>query len=263
MIISTFRYSIKNDTTKKITKTVEPRFDEDGDLILDNNEDETVKVEHKIQTNLTDVGFQIWRGAFFMADFALQNKFFFQDKTVLEIGAGTGITSIVMSKHCQCKEIVVTDIALIQESLKNNLKRNNAVAGISADILDLNHFETSDAIYSKVTSEVDVVFGADIIYDNDITDGIIKFLEILLKSSHSDDKTLYFAIDKRYIFTLDVLDAIAPAYEYFMAKLDEFCVTKEIKILEYYPEEIDQAFCYERSKDLVLIAIQIENREGQ
>lgn len=40
---------------------------------------------------------QVWRGAFLMADFILSHRDLFQGCTVLELGAGTGVTSIVMA----------------------------------------------------------------------------------------------------------------------------------------------------------------------
>lgn len=40
---------------------------------------------------------QIWRGAFLLADFILAQASMFKGATVLELGAGTGLTSIVMA----------------------------------------------------------------------------------------------------------------------------------------------------------------------
>lgn len=40
---------------------------------------------------------QIWRGAFLLADFILAQASMFKGATVLELGAGTGLTSIVIA----------------------------------------------------------------------------------------------------------------------------------------------------------------------
>ena len=252
--ISKFCYSIQNKQ-KKIIK--EPKFDEDGDLILDNEDEEIIEIEHKIQTNLSEVGFQIWRGALFMADFAIHHSEIFQNKTILEIGAGTGITSIVISKHCHPKKVIATDLDFLHDTLKNNLKRNNSTA--YAQVLDLNKYEETKL--SLELANVEIVFGADIIYDNNITDSLLNFMKTFQNSSKIN-KIFYFTIDKRYVFTLNDLDTVAPAYEYFMAKLEELAEleenSQEISINESYPNEIRQAFCYERSKDLVLLSIHMK-----
>ena len=51
------------------------------------------------------VGEQVWRGALFLCDYIMYNKDVFNNKCVLELGAGTGLTSIIAahySKHVIC-----------------------------------------------------------------------------------------------------------------------------------------------------------------
>lgn len=262
-LISSFRYSLEEDNlTKKVISKVAV-FDEDGDLVRDNDEDDDkfIEIEHKIQSTLAEVGFQVWRGSLFMADFVLQYKELFQDKTVLEIGAGTGISSIVISKHCNPKEIIVTDLDILMDTLKKNLQRNKVnFENTKLEVLDVNAYESS-AIFPKLPN-FNVILGADVIYSKDITDGIFNVISkySLNNSANNDpdfDKKLYFAIDKRYIFTLDALETVAPAYEYFMSKIDELRAWKKLTVSIYEESEIEQAFCYERSKDLVVVSVQI------
>jgi len=262
-LISSFRYSLEEDNlTKKVISKVAV-FDEDGDLVRDNDEDDDkfIEIEHKIQSTLAEVGFQVWRGSLFMADFVLQYKELFQDKTVLEIGAGTGISSIVISKHCNPKEIIVTDLDILMDTLKKNLQRNKVnFENTKLEVLDVNAYESS-AIFPKLPN-FNVILGADVIYSKDITDGIFNVISkySLDNSANKDsdfDKKLYFAIDKRYIFTLDALETVAPAYEYFMSKIDELRAWKKLTVSIYEESEIEQAFCYERSKDLVVVSVQI------
>lgn len=52
--------------------------------------------EHSYSTTLDLVGRQIWRGALLLGDYVLHHgPSFLQDCTVLELGAGVGLTSIV------------------------------------------------------------------------------------------------------------------------------------------------------------------------
>ena len=115
--------------------------------------------------------------------------------------------------------------------------------------------------YDKHNDKHDIVIGADIIYDNDITDALIEFIEHILQQDSVKNKLFLFSIEKRYIFTIDDLDTIAPSYEYFMAKLDDLVKTPTFQskwtfdLSEYSICDLTQYFCYERSKDLIIILI--------
>ena len=100
-------------------KPVKIIYDEDGDLIRDDLEEELeIQIKHKIQSDLDNVGYQVWRGALFMADFALDNQKLFENQNLLEIGAGTGLSSIILSNHCKTKEVFVTDLPDLLPLLK-------------------------------------------------------------------------------------------------------------------------------------------------
>nr|XP_031543076.1 methyltransferase-like protein 22 isoform X10 [Vicugna pacos] len=51
--------------------------------------------EHTMATPLEDVGKQVWRGALLLADYVLFQRDLFQGRTVLELGGGTGLASII------------------------------------------------------------------------------------------------------------------------------------------------------------------------
>lgn len=60
-------------------------------------------IEHEVHTSLDLVGLQVWRGALLLADYILhssnadpQSGFKIDENdSVLELGAGTGLTSVV------------------------------------------------------------------------------------------------------------------------------------------------------------------------
>ena len=124
-LISSFRYSLEEENlTKKVISKVAV-FDEDGDLVRDNDEDDDkfIEIEHKIQSTLAEVGFQVWRGSLFMADFVLQYKELFQDKTVLEIGAGTGnILTVSRKNKCLFSKFDLTDFSFFRNFFHSHLK---------------------------------------------------------------------------------------------------------------------------------------------
>ena len=176
----------------------------------------------------------------------------FKKKSVLEIGAGTGLASIALSRFCSDNSIFTTDLPELVDLLKENLHSNNS-KNVEVFPLDLKDF-TKD---NKVFREIDIVIGADVIYDNDVTDGVINFLQRLLDDATKDTLEFIFTIDKRYIFTIDDMETVAPSYEYFMSQLTDLDPAEawNIKCEEIPADQIHQTFCYERSPDLCLILI--------
>ena len=148
-------------------------FDDDGDLVRDCNEDEIeFVIKHKLSTDLRGVGYQVWRGALLMSDYIIANVGNgFTKKSVLEIGAGTGLASIALSHFCSDDSyIYATDLPELVDLLKDNLDSNNSK---NIEVFPLDLKDTKD---NAAFQEIDIVIGADVIYDNDVTDGVINFL---------------------------------------------------------------------------------------
>ena len=51
-------------------------------------------IEHSQATSVDLVGLQVWRGALLLADFILARPDLVRNKRVLELAAGTGVTSV-------------------------------------------------------------------------------------------------------------------------------------------------------------------------
>lgn len=56
-------------------------------------------VEHSKSTLLNLVGLQVWRGALLLADWLIYNNESLPEKSVLEVGSGVGLTSIVAGMY--------------------------------------------------------------------------------------------------------------------------------------------------------------------
>lgn len=65
-------------------------------------------LEHSVSTELKLVGLQIWRAAFLLADFIIHFHKLFLNTTVLELGSGVGLTSIVAGMFA--KKVICTGI---------------------------------------------------------------------------------------------------------------------------------------------------------
>lgn len=93
------------------------------------------------------------------------------------------------------------------------------------------------------------MFVLSVIYDNDLTDCFINVLETLL--SNPKKKTIFIALEKRYVFTLADLETVAPCFEYFLSNIAH----KSWRVA-YIPIDFPQFFNYKRCKDLVLLKVE-------
>ncbi|KAI8506928.1 hypothetical protein Bbelb_153670 [Branchiostoma belcheri] len=114
----------------KCLKTAEDSVDvdEDGDLVLQrrktNCTEMQVRIQHAMATPLDTVGLQVWRGALLMCDFLLHNQDVFKSHSILELGGGVGLVSIVAGAVGASK-VYCTDIGdRLLELCRNNISRN-------------------------------------------------------------------------------------------------------------------------------------------
>ncbi|XP_075421423.1 methyltransferase-like protein 22 isoform X3 [Ascaphus truei] len=187
------------------------------------NSHDLIRIEHTMATPLEDVGKQIWRGAFLLADYVLWKRDSFRGCTVLELGAGTGFTSIVMATVA--KTVYCTDVG---EDLLDMCERNVAL--------------------NKCLTEPTVV------YDDDFTDALFK---TLYRITHTlrNPCTIYFSIERRLNFTLRHMDITCDAYNHFRCCLNDFENIRDGKMkltAEVIKPAFPQFFSYERINQLEL-----------
>ncbi|XP_031830769.1 methyltransferase-like protein 22 isoform X2 [Nomia melanderi] len=240
-------YMIKPDFTNNIIT-----HDSDDDIDIDRQTEGKLIIEHRVSTNLQHVGLQVWRGALLLADYILSNPDLFKDKIVLELGAGVGLTSIVAS--FLAKEIICTDVDLegILKLIHRNFLRNSAYIKSKVSIKELNFLNlTWPTFYEKRINEATIILAADVIYDENITEGFVQTLKKLLTSEIQ--KVVYIALEKRYVFTTVNMDTTAPMYEEFLKCIE---AQKENWHIEYIKIDFPRYFKYDRLKQMVLMKIQ-------
>ncbi|XP_065827003.1 methyltransferase-like protein 22 [Oscarella lobularis] len=98
-------------------------------------------LEHAMATRLKDVGQQVWNGALLMADFILSNKELFIGTCAIELGAGTGLTSLVLSQYADL--VFCTDVGDgILSCCQRNVERN--IGEIDAGIIRVRALNWAD-----------------------------------------------------------------------------------------------------------------------
>jgi predicted nicotinamide N-methyase len=159
--------------------------------------------------------------------------------------------------------VLATDIEEkgILELMEKNIKRNKTLLNGEINVRALNF--KSELNKRDDLSNIEVVLAGDVIYDDDITEDFIKFIVNLHNKVTCDTLKYVVALEKRFVFTVDDLDTVAPAHDFFIHQLEHFNVNnKTHKItINYIHLDFPQYFCYERSKDMVMLEIVCELKE--
>ncbi|XP_075979102.1 methyltransferase-like protein 22 [Anticarsia gemmatalis] len=230
-------------------------FDEDDDLDIERPQKEIIKIEHSSHTKIALVGLQVWRGAFLLADWLIHLglKGELANKCVLELGAGTGLTSFVAALYA--KKVVCTDIDLggILELIKLNAKYNKKLIKSQFKVMPLDFTDTAwkPPLLDEI-KQADIIIAADVIYDDDVTAAFISTIQKILNTQ--PPKALYIVLEKRYVFTIEHLDSVAPCYETFLTLLDKVKTENPHSTwtIQQLPLDFPKYFTYDRVKDLVL-----------
>lgn len=108
----------------------------------------TLKENHnKISHGTT--GLNVWEGALALCEWSLSHKLAICGKHVLELGAGTGLSGLVIGKCCRPTSIILTDgddnvLDYLRENVRNNFDRNE----------DGNYFNGCTSIGRRVRNEL-------------------------------------------------------------------------------------------------------------
>ncbi|XP_071629169.1 methyltransferase-like protein 22 isoform X1 [Temnothorax longispinosus] len=227
-------------------------YDSDDDLDVDRDREGVILIEHSVSTELSLVGLQVWRASLLLADYILSHPDSFRKQIILELGSGVGLTSIVASYLA--KEVICTDINVggILNLIKRNFLRNHTYVRSNYRIEEVNflNLQWSKKLEERLQS-ANVVLAADVIYDDKITDGFVRTLMKLLHTKKK--KTIYVALEKRYVFTVADLDTTAPMYEEFLRCVEKYKMNWSV---DYINIDFPRYFKYDRVKHLVLMKIQ-------
>ncbi|KAM3966176.1 methyltransferase-like protein 22 [Aphomia sociella] len=229
------------------------KFDEDDDLDMERPQKEVIKIEHSSKTKIALVGLQVWRGAFLLGDLLIHLGVNgnLAGKSVLELGAGTGLTSFVAALYA--KKVVCTDIDVggILELIRLNAKYNIKLIKSQFKVMPLDFMDTNwDKELTNEIKEVDIIIAADVIYDDDVTAAFVTTVQKIMNTN--PPKTLYIVLEKRYVFTIEHMDSVAPCYETFLTLLHKTDSAHSTWTVEQLPLDFPKYFTYDRVKDLVL-----------
>lgn len=124
-------------------------------------------------------GLCTWQASIALTNWLLQteNLGVTDSKTILELGAGTGLCGLSLVKFCTPKKVILTDgsVAVVE-----NLKTNIALNFENTNNIE-NKFLPWENIDSFDLQCIDLILGADVVYDSsvfeDLTNTMLKIFE--------------------------------------------------------------------------------------
>ncbi|XP_011886040.1 PREDICTED: methyltransferase-like protein 22 [Cercocebus atys] len=232
------------------------------------NPHDIIRIEHTMATPLEDVGKQVWRGALLLADYILFRQDLFRGCTALELGAGTGLASIIAATVAQtvyCTDVGADLLAMCQRNIALNSHLAAAGGGV-VKVKELDWlkddlctdpevpFSWSQEEISDLYNHTTILFAAEVFYDDDLTDAVFKTLSRLahrLKNAC----TAILSVEKRLNFTLRHLDVTCEAYDHFrscLRALEQLADGKLRFVVEPVEASFPQLLVYERIQQLEL-----------
>ncbi|KAJ1067749.1 hypothetical protein K5549_016403, partial [Capra hircus] len=218
----------------KVHPTILTQEEDDvlGDEAPESSPYNVIKIEHTMATPLEDVGKQVWRGALLLADYILFQRDLFQGRTVLELGAGTGLASIIAATVAQtvyCTDVGADLLAMCQRNIALNSHLLASGGGV-VKVKELDWlrddlctdpevpFSWSKEDISHLYGHTTILLAAEVFYDDDLTDAVFKTLSRLAHKL-KNACTAILSVEKRLNFTLRHLDVTCEAYDHFRAWL--------------------------------------------
>uniref|UniRef100_A0A8B9WW67 Methyltransferase-like protein 22 n=1 Tax=Bos mutus grunniens TaxID=30521 RepID=A0A8B9WW67_BOSMU len=245
-----------------------------GDEALESSPYNVIKIEHTMATPLEDVGKQVWRGALLLADYILFQRDLFQGRTVLELGAGTGLASIIAATVAQtvyCTDVGADLLAMCQRNIALNSHLLASGGGvIKVKELDWLRddlctdpevpFSWSEEDISHLYGHTTILLAAEVFYDDDLTDAVFKTLSRLAHKL-KNACTAILSVEKRLNFTLRHLDVTCEAYDHFrgwLRRLEGLAGGRLRFTVEPVDASFPQLLVYERIQQLELWKIFVE-----
>lgn len=218
----------------KVHPTILTQEEDDplADEAQESSPHDIIRIEHTMATPLEDVGKQVWRGALLLADYILFQRDLFQGRTVLELGAGTGLASIIAATVA--RTVYCTDPEV--------------------------PFSWSQEDVSDLYSHTTILLAAEVFYDDDLTDALFKTLSRLAHKL-KNACTAILSVEKRLNFTLRHLDVTCEAYDHFrswLQRLERLADGQLRFVVEPVEASFPQRLVYERIQQLELWKIFVE-----
>lgn len=168
-------------------------------------------VKQELGKTLDSTGLTIWRAAENLCNWMVENRGYFVDKTVCELGAGLGLVSILLAKLDIAKEpIICTDGDEVSINLlEDNIERNDCESKVIGKKL---FWGEGHDEFLEEHPMIDVIIAADVVYEEYHLEAILSTVLAIFKSREVDDAAsvkFILSYARRHVALDTILDRFA------------------------------------------------------
>ncbi|GAU97946.1 hypothetical protein RvY_09164-2 [Ramazzottius varieornatus] len=132
-------------------------------------------IHHPLLISDGTTGLSTWDAAFHMVEWISQHPEIMNQKRVLELGCGSGLTGICLCKLIAPAQYVFSDChSGVLRQLTNNLQINQLVGSSTVKVCELDWLTMMEQDFSQLFP--DVILACDIAYDPDIIQAFFRVL---------------------------------------------------------------------------------------
>lgn len=143
-------------------------------------------------------GLRSWSAAKHLAQFFERNRHLIENKCLLELGSGIGLTGIYILKTCLPSHLTFSDHhSVVLEVLQNNINTNKVQEMSSVVRIEWNDTTTVDDFLAD--NDPQVVIATDVVFDPEVTVSLCRVINLLVKDkpricyiccSHRNDESV-------------------------------------------------------------------------
>ncbi|KAJ0401896.1 hypothetical protein ATCC90586_009018 [Pythium insidiosum] len=148
--------------------------------------EQDVTVTCRVASVFNEVGLKIWEAGWFLAEYALAHRELFEQRSVLELGAGVGITGIILGKCVAARRLLLSDYApKVMQNLRYNIEINAQLGrpylahDVAAEVIDWETWQPAEE-GSDDTIRPDILLAGDCVYDVSTFPSLVRVLHAFL-----------------------------------------------------------------------------------
>lgn len=199
-------------------------------------------IHHETDTELVDVGLQVWNAAFLLGDYILARREDLRGKILLELGGGPGLVSILASllpiRAIYCTDYKQNIVDLAYKNFQANIHLASSLGLPASELrcrcLDWTNFKNprqqtapekgwTDADTLLLSTSGVVFLASDVVYDDELTEALFACLQRLMRPG----ETVWVTLEKRFNFSIREMDLAPTGYALFRSNFYDVEVAVE------------------------------------